>query len=140
MRLWKIMKKQLKMDLYHKATTLWSMSKLILKIIFLGVILRKLLFFTKILILGLRIFKSQNLRFFFKIWHFGFVEEYLWESDNFWIKRTKRIENQHLNVYWIWKSVSNCFPENYFQGGIGHTQESVVCFIEGKDRTVVKKQ
>ena len=46
--------------------------------------------FTKILILGLRIFKSQNLLFFLKIRNFGFVEEYLWESDNLLIKRKKK--------------------------------------------------
>ena len=89
--------------------------------------------FTKVLILGRRIFKSQNFLFFFKIRNSGFVEEYLWESDNFWIKRRKRIENHHLIVHWIWKSISHCFPENYFQGGIEHTQESVVRFIEEKD-------
>ena len=121
-------------------TTLWSMSKLVLKIIFLGMILWKLVIFIKILILGLRIFKSQNLLFFFKNKNFQFVEKYLWENDSLLTKRKQRIQNHHLKVHREWKCESYCFPDNYFWGGIVHTQESMVHFIEEKDTIHIAKR
>ena len=44
-------------------------------------------------------FQISKSSIFFKIRNFGFVEEYLWESDNLLIKRKKRIQNHHLNVH-----------------------------------------
>ena len=38
------------------------------------------------------------------------------------------------------KSVIHCFPENHFQGGFGHTQESVVRFIEKKETIHITKK
>jgi len=75
------------------------MSKLMQKITFLGVILQKIVNFTKILILGRKIFKTQNFNFFFKIQIFAFDDVCLRESDNFDIKSKKRIENQELKKH-----------------------------------------
>ena len=77
-------------------------------------------------------FQSLKFSFFFQnsgFWVCWGIPLGKWQVLN---KKKKKDKNQDLNVHWIWKSVSHCFPGNYFQGSIENTR--INCMFYRRER------